>query len=129
MAMPRPVIPLEEVLVAYARALQFEGDGHGAYFPMSEQYLFLPRTSGYDVRFPTLALAKYAKVHHNTIVGKVEDVEEEYEAAQTEEEDDVFLPIVTELVDERYKFEMKQVVKIRLERVKIGLKLKIVLKF
>ena len=127
--MSRPVIPLEEVLVAFARALQFEAEGHGAYFPMREQYWFLPKTSGYDVRYPTLAIAKYAHLFHGTIVGKVEDVEEEFKAAHTTEEDEVFLPIETELVDERYKFETKKVVKIRLERVKIGMKLKIVLKF
>ena len=104
--MSRPVIPLEEVLIAYSRALQFEAEGHGADYPLREQYYFLPKTTGFDVRCPTLAIRRYAKLFHGTIVGPVDAIEEEYKADVIEEEykageDEVFLPTETELENDR----------------------------
>ena len=106
--MQRPVIPLEEVLVAYSMALQFEAEHHGEDYPLREQFFFLPKTTGFDVRYPTLPIRRYARLFHGTIVGPEDVIKEEYEAAVIsvieEEEsagDEVFLPTETEPESDR----------------------------
>ena len=100
MAMSRPIIPLEEVLVSWSRARAFEKEGAGIYFPLVDDFWVFPkRSSGFDARYPTLPIAKYARDKHGVMVAKEEEFTVPEEVA--EEEDDVFNAPDVNLVDER----------------------------
>ena len=99
--MERTVIPLEQVLIAYSRASQFEAEHHGEDYPLREEFFFLPKTTGFDVRCPTLPIRRYARLYHGTIIGPEDVIREENKPNVTEvieeEGDEVFYPTETDL--------------------------------
>ena len=109
MAMSKSVLPLGECLSDWAAAKQFERVKMGDLYYLKESFWFIPKKStGSDVRYPSVVIAWYILKNHGVTVGDEDDLKGSLDSgvgvSDETFEDEVFLGDDREDEDDRERF-------------------------